>query len=272
MNITVYLGSHAGNNPAYTTYAYQLGAWIAQNGHTLIYGGSRTGLMGTLADGALSQGGRVIGIEPQSFVDQEYQHDGLTELIVTGDMLERKEKMLAMGDLFLAFPGGLGTLEEMSEAMDQIKLGFVKGRFAFLDFEGYYQPLKAYFQHMADEGFLDADFVKAIPFLPSLAALTAFTLGRELPQPGETWRHFKNRLYRILDIATDAETGESYVVYKTLYGEYRDFIRPLSMFLSEVDHEKYPDVKQKWRFEKTAGLCSWNPAVSQQYMKKESSQ
>ena len=72
----------------------------------------------------------------------------------------------------------------------------------------------------------------------------------------------------ILDLADDAETGETYVVYKTLYGEYRDFIRPLDMFLSEVDHDKYPDVRQKWRFEKTAGLCSWNPAISSQYLKK----
>lgn len=75
-------------------------------------------------------------------------------------------------------------------------------------------------------------------------------------------------MYRILDLADDAETGETYVVYKTLYGEYRDFIWPLDMFLSEVDHDKYPDVRQKWRFEKTAGLCSWNPAISSQYLKK----
>nr|WP_278967107.1 DUF1653 domain-containing protein [Megasphaera elsdenii] len=101
-----------------------------------------------------------------------------------------------------------------------------------------------------------------------MAALTAFVLGRDLPKPGETWRHFKNHMYRILDLADDAETGETYVVYKTLYGEYRDFIRPLDMFLSEVDHENYPDVPQKWRFEKTAGLCSWNPAISSQYLKK----
>ena len=69
-------------------------------------------------------------------------------------------------------------------------------------------------------------------------------------------------------VADDAATKETYVVYKTLYGEYRDFIRPLEMFLSEVDHEKYPDVRQRWRFEKeTGGCCSWNPAISKQYLK-----
>ncbi|MCH3932012.1 MAG: DUF1653 domain-containing protein [Megasphaera sp.] len=66
-------------------------------------------------------------------------------------------------------------------------------------------------------------------------------------------------MYRILDLADDAETGETYVVYKTLYGEYRDFIRPLDMFLSEVDHDKYPDVRQKWRFEKNGGTLLVEP-------------
>lgn len=152
--------------------------------------------------------------------------------------------------------------------MSQVKLHQMKGRFAFLDFDGYYQPMKALLQQMSDEGFVDKDWADAVPFLPSFAALTAFVLGRDLPKSGETWRHFKNHMYRILDLADDAETGETYVVYKTLYGEYRDFIRPLEMFLSEVDHDKYPDVRQKWRFEKTAGLCSWNPAISSQYLKK----
>ena len=261
MNITVYLGSRCGNQPCYADYAYALGAWIACHGHTLVYGGSRTGLMGKLANGALQAGGEVIGVEPQFFMDEELQHEGLTKLIVTPDMTY-------LGDIFLAFPGGIGTLEEISQVMSQVKLHQLEGRFAFLDFNGYYQPMKALIQQMSAEGFVDKAWADGVPFLPSLAALTAFVLGRDLPKPGETWCHFKNHMYRILDLADDAETGETYVVYKTLYGEYRDFIRPLDMFLSEVDHEKYPDVSQKWRFEKTAGLCSWNPAISSQYLKK----
>lgn len=268
MNITVYLGSRCGNRACYADYAYALGAWIAHHGHTLVYGGSRTGLMGKLADGALQAGGQVIGVEPQFFMDEELQHEGLTKLIVTPDMTSRKQQMMDLGDIFLAFPGGIGTLEEISQVMSQVKLHQLKGRFAFLDFDGYYQPMKALIQQMSDEGFVDKAWADAVPFVSSFAELTAFVLGRDLPKPGETWRHFKNHMYRILDVADDTETGETYVVYKTLYGEYRDFIRPLDMFLSEVDHEKYPNVPQKWRFEKTAGLCSWNPAISSQYLKK----
>ena len=207
-------------------------------------------------------------LTPQFFMDEELQHEGLTKLIVTPDMTSRKQQMMDLGDIFLAFPGGIGTLEEISQVMSQVKLHQLEGRFAFLDFNGYYQPMKALIQQMSAEGFVDKAWADGVPFLPSLAGLTAFVLGRDLPKSGETWRHFKNHMYRILDLADDAETGETYVVYKTLYGEYRDFIRPLDMFLSEVDHEKYPDVPQKWRFEKTAGLCSWNPAISSQYLKK----
>ena len=174
MNITVYLGARTGNRDVYRSYAYELGSWIACHGHTLIYGGSRTGLMGKLADGALDHGGRVIGVEPQFFMEEELQHEGLTELIVTKDMASRKKKMMEMGDIFLAFPGGIGTLEEISEVMSQVKLGLLSGRFAFLDFDGYYQPMKSLLRHMADEGFVDKDWVKQIAFISSLDDLGAF--------------------------------------------------------------------------------------------------
>lgn len=83
MNITVYLGASRGNDPSYEADASALGAWIAEHGHTLIYGGSRTGLMGALSAGALKKGGSVIGVEPQEFIDTALQQEGLTKLIVT---------------------------------------------------------------------------------------------------------------------------------------------------------------------------------------------
>lgn len=84
---------------------------------------------------------------------------------------------------------------------------------------------------------------------------------RAIPNAGEIWLHFKGKQYRILAIAEDTRTGERYVVYKALYGTYGDYVRPLSMFMSEVDHKKYPDVTQMWRFEKLPNLCSWNPIL-----------
>lgn len=174
MNITVYLGANPGNRREYARYAYELGRWIAIHGHTLVYGGSRTGLMGNLADGALEQGGRVIGVEPRFFMEKELQHEGLTELIVTENMAQRKQKMLELGDVFLAFPGGIGTLEEISEVMSQAKLGFLPKPFAFLDFEGYYQPMKALLATMANEGFLWPEWAEKVPFLADMKAVEAF--------------------------------------------------------------------------------------------------
>ena len=176
MNITVYLGANPGNRACYARYAYELGQWIGRNGHTLVYGGSRTGLMGKLADGALEAKGRVIGVEPHFFVEKELQHEGISELIVTETMGQRKAKMLELGEVFLAFPGGVGTLEEISEVMSREKMGLLSKPFAFLDFEGYYQPLKVLLETMADEGFVWKEWADKVPFLPDVQAVEKFIL------------------------------------------------------------------------------------------------
>ena len=110
MNITVYLGANEGNDPILKSAICELGKWIGESGNTLIYGGSESGLMGELAKSVLKTGSNVIGVEPQFFIDAGFQFDGLTELIVTKDMSERKAKMIELGDAFIAFPGGTGTL------------------------------------------------------------------------------------------------------------------------------------------------------------------
>ena len=100
----------------------ELGRWIGESGNALVYGGSRCGLMGEIAESTLNAGGKVTGVEPEFFVQGELQHEGLTELIVTKDMTERKTKMIALGDAFIAFPGGTGTLEEIAEVMSKVSL------------------------------------------------------------------------------------------------------------------------------------------------------
>lgn len=122
MNITVYLGANEGNDPRLRKSVEELGAWIGSSGNALVYGGSKSGLMGAIADSVLQAGGEVTGIEPQFFIENELQHDGLTKLIVTKDMSERKAKMIELGDAFIAFPGGTGTLEEITEVMSKVSL------------------------------------------------------------------------------------------------------------------------------------------------------
>ena len=107
MNITVYLGAKEGNDPALKRAVQELGQWIGQSGNALVYGGSKTGLMGEIAKSVLDAGGTVTGVETTLFMQDDLQYDGLTELIVTETITERKTEMIRRGDAFIAFPGGI---------------------------------------------------------------------------------------------------------------------------------------------------------------------
>lgn len=168
MNITVYLASSTGNDPKFESAVKELGTWIGVSGNTLVYGGSKTGLMGELAQSVLQAGGKVIGVEPHFFIDEEYQYDGLTQLIVTKDMAERKTKMIELGDAFIAFPGGVGTLEEVSEIMSKISLGHLQAPCIYYNLEGYYDDVKHFLQHMIAKGFSSAEKQQGVYFAESL--------------------------------------------------------------------------------------------------------
>ena len=150
MNITVYLGALEGNDPALGDAVRELGTWIGESGNSLIYGGSKSGLMGQIAESVLNAGGKVTGVEPQFFIDSELQYDEITELIVTKDMAERKAKMIELGDAFIAFPGATGTLEEVSEILSKLSLYQLECPCIFYNVNGYYDHLKAFLQHMID--------------------------------------------------------------------------------------------------------------------------
>ena len=152
MNITVYLGANEGNDPTLRKAVEELGAWIGKSGNALVYGGSKTGLMGALADSVLESGGAVTGVEPQMFIDKGFQHEGLTQLIVMRDMAERKSKMIELGDAFIAFPGGTGTLEEIAEVMSQVSLQQLRAPCILYNLNGYYNDLKALLAHMIEKG------------------------------------------------------------------------------------------------------------------------
>ena len=173
MHITVYLGANCGTDPHLAQAVRELGAWIGAAGHTLVYGGSKTGLMGLLAQSALAQGGSVIGVEPECFMAQDLQYDGLTQLIVTRSMAERKAKMIQLGDAFIAFPGGTGTLEEITEVMSQVSLGQLSAPCILYDLDGYYRHLNALLDHMISAGLSSPERQRGIHFARSLSEIQA---------------------------------------------------------------------------------------------------
>ena len=164
MNVTVFIGASLGGDQMYEFEAKALGKWIGENGHKLVYGGSKIGLMGVLADSVLEHGGEVIGVETAFFLEQKMQHDNLTELIVTESMAERREKMIELGDAFIAFPGGTGTLEEISDVKKKKKQGRTEKPAAILNIEGFYDPLKAMLKKMVEEGFLNERDLRKVVF------------------------------------------------------------------------------------------------------------
>lgn len=173
MNITVYLGASSGNDPTLETSVRALGRLIGKSGNALVYGGSKNGLMGALAESVLRAGGEVTGVEPQFFVDRELQHDGLTQLIVTKDMTERKTKMIELGDAFIAFPGGTGTLEEIAEVMSKVSLGQLDAPCILYDLNDYYSGLKALLAEMIRKGLSSPERQQGICFARDLGEIRA---------------------------------------------------------------------------------------------------
>lgn len=168
MNITVYLGANEGNDPSIAEAARELGAWIGESDNDLVYGGSKVGLMGILAESALDAGAQVTGVEPQFFIDQAVQLDTITRLIVTDTMAERKAKMIELGDAFIAFPGGTGTLEEISEIMSKVSLKQLAAPCILYNLNGYYDHLKALLAHMTDMGLSTPERQEGIYFADNL--------------------------------------------------------------------------------------------------------
>lgn len=168
MNITVYLGANDGNEPALANAVRELGTWIGESGNRLVYGGSKTGLMGILAKSVLNAGGEVTGVEPQFFIEQEFQLEGLTELIVTKNMAERKTKMIELGDAFIAFPGGTGTLEEIAEVMSMVSLKHINAPCILYNLNGYYEGLRTLLIHMIEKGLSSEERQQGIYFADDL--------------------------------------------------------------------------------------------------------
>lgn len=133
MDVCVFCGSNPGHDPMLVDVAAELGRTLAEQGHGLVYGGGRVGLMGVVADAALAAGGAVCGVLPRGLADREVGHTGLTELIVTDSMHARKQTMADRSDGFVALPGGYGTLDEVVEILTWNQIGIIAKPVAFLD-------------------------------------------------------------------------------------------------------------------------------------------
>ena len=155
--VLVFCGSSPGRRAEYHEGATELGRILAARELEVVYGGASVGLMGAVADGALAAGGAVIGVIPSRLVEHEIAHAGLTKLHVVETMHERKALMADLADAFLALPGGFGTWDEFCEALTWSQLGLQRKACAFLNIEGYYDPLLTMVQRAAQEGFIRAE-------------------------------------------------------------------------------------------------------------------
>jgi uncharacterized protein (TIGR00730 family) len=171
--ICVFCGASPGRDPAYVELATSVGAGLASRGIGVVYGGGRLGLMGALADAALTAGGEVIGVIPRGLVGRELAHPDVTELRIVESLHERKAQMAALADGFVALPGGLGTLEELAEVASWAQLELHAKPIGLLGLAGYWDPLLTWLDHAVAEGFISVQHRRLVGVDADLDALLA---------------------------------------------------------------------------------------------------
>lgn len=154
MRIAIYCGSSRGLDPVFQTAAVDLARHLVSQGIGIVYGGGNVGIMGVIADAAMSAGGEVIGVIPESLMAKELGHGGVTELHVVRSMHERKQMMVDLSDGFIALPGGFGTLDELFETLTWLQLGFHGKPVGLLNVAGFFDHLLTFLDHMTATGFL----------------------------------------------------------------------------------------------------------------------
>lgn len=154
--LCVFCGSRSGSEAGYERLASTLGRTIAEEGHTLVYGGGGIGMMGIVADAVIAHGGGSLGVMPESLTEKEVGHAGLDRLEVVPDMLSRKRRMIELADGFITLPGGLGTLDELFEVLTWSQLGLIDKPLVLLDDNHYFQAILEWLDHAVDQSFMDA--------------------------------------------------------------------------------------------------------------------
>jgi len=156
-SICVFCGSSSGSEGLYASKARELGLTLANAGITLVYGGSRVGLMRVIADTVLDAGGKVIGVMPQHLIDCQVAHTGNTEFYAVENMAERKALMEQLSDAFIAMPGGIGTLDEIFEMMSWNQLEIIEKPVAFFNVSGFYDQLLSFLDHSVNQRFMKSE-------------------------------------------------------------------------------------------------------------------
>ncbi len=157
MKVCIFAASSSRVDNDFRIVAEQLGSMLARDGKEVVFGGGGIGLMGWLADSVIAHGGKITGVIPLFMQDEGWGHDGLTETIVTTGMSERKKKMFDMSDAVVALPGGIGTLEELTEAITLKQLSLFNGPVIILNTNGYYDSLLAFIDNMVEHRFMRAE-------------------------------------------------------------------------------------------------------------------
>jgi uncharacterized protein (TIGR00730 family) len=170
-SLCVYCGSAGAVDARYRAAAGELGECLAASGIELVFGGGRVGLMGIVADAALANGGRVVGVIPARLRDAELAHERVSELVITASMHERKRQMAERAAAFAVLPGGIGTLDEMFEIVTWRQLGLHDKPIFVVDVAGYWQPLLALLDHLAERGFAAPLVPRLLTVVPDVAAL-----------------------------------------------------------------------------------------------------
>lgn len=186
-SICVYCASSDAVSPAFFQVANDLGALIAKNGYTLVYGGGNNGLMGALAISTHKHGGRVVGVIPKFLRDFGVAYEESNELIVTADMRERKAIMESRADAFIGLPGGFGTLEEMFEIINRKQLRLHAKPIVFLNTDGFYDGLRDVFEHMYNEQFAKPHCRQLYCFTPDASSAISCIQDYEPPVLDVKW-------------------------------------------------------------------------------------
>jgi uncharacterized protein (TIGR00730 family) len=184
--LCVFCGSQTGRLAAYADAASALGRLLAERRIGLVYGGGRVGMMGVLADSVLAHGGEAIGVIPQSLVERELAHTGVTDLRIVTSMHERKALMAELSDAFIALPGGFGTFEEFCEVTTWVQLGLHQKPCGLLNVAGFFDPLLQLFDHATEQGFIHPQH-RSIVIVASDPAALIERISQYCPPPQRQW-------------------------------------------------------------------------------------